>query len=191
MLEFEQIKKNYEKYVNFCRKYLNDDNKDAFERFIEDFGEKLIMCPASQRDAYHSSFPGGLVLHSINVLNMFTRTFIKNPSESELKTLVTISLLHDIGKLGTLEEDYYIESFDKWRNYTINENLKSLSAAHRTIQILNNYGFKLTDDEFTAILNSYLFIKEDRNINIFSLQDIVLQLAMSKVLTIKKEKQSQ
>ena len=190
MLEFEQIKKNYEKYVNFCRKYLNDDNKDAFERFIEDFGEKLIMCPASQRDAYHSSFPGGLVLHSINVLNMFTHTFIKNPSESELKTLVTISLLHDIGKLGTLEEDYYIESFDKWRNYTINENLKSLSAAHRTIQILNNYGFKLTDDEFTAILNSYLFIKEDRNINIFSLQNIVLQLAMSKVLTIKKEKQS-
>ena len=26
MLEFEQIKKNYEKYVNFCKKYLNDDN---------------------------------------------------------------------------------------------------------------------------------------------------------------------
>jgi hypothetical protein len=121
---------------------------------------------------------------------MFTHTFVKDPSEDDLKTLVTISLLHDIGKLGTLEEDYYIESFDKWKNYTINENLKSLSATHRTIQILNNYGFKLTDDEFTAILNSYLFIKEDRNINIFSLQNIVLQLAMSKVLTIKKEKQS-
>jgi len=94
MLEFEQIKKNYEKYVNFCKKYLNDDNKDAFERFIEDFGEKLIMCPASQRDAYHSSFPGGLVLHSINVLNMFTHTFVKDPSEDDLKTLVTISLLY-------------------------------------------------------------------------------------------------
>ena len=137
MIDIDELKSNYEKFIDYSKKFLVEENQKPFEKFITDFGEKLVMCPASQKNIFHLSHPGGLVLHSLNVLNMLSKVSQKEKSSDLLTSLVTISLFHDIGKLGTTTEDYYIETFDNWNNYRINEKLKHLSVPQRSLKILN------------------------------------------------------
>jgi hypothetical protein len=186
--DFDTLKANFDKYVKYCNRFLTDENKKAFEDFLSVYDECLILCPASQRENLHLGHPGGLITHSINVLNSYTSLFIKDSTQSELGPTVTVSLLHDIGKLGTPTEPYYIEKFDGRNNYQINQKLKGLTIPERSLKILSNHGFHLTDDEYSAIANSYYFINSTNINSIFNLPTLAKELAIAKLLTIDKEK---
>lgn len=190
-MTFEQIKKYFDIYQNFCTEHLSEENKEPFKNLINDFGERLILCPASTNDSYHSAIPGGLLKHSINVFNIKHKLFDKQKQNfgHELKSNVTICLLHDIGKLGTKDEEYYIETASKNSNYYINDKLKNLSISNHTVKLLLDYKFNLTDNEYIAILNAYFFIdKQETYSNIFKLPTIAHELAISKLMAINNEK---
>ena len=189
MIEIEEIQKLHKKYVGYCNKFLNICNRQPFINLMDELGERAILCPSSQRDDLHLAHPGGLIRHSLNVLNIFTSVFMKEASSDELEALTTVSLLHDIGKIGDKKNEYYLTANSQRYNYYINEKLKDMTVPQRSIKLLTDYGFKLTDEQYIAILNSYLFIERiDQWQSVFSLPDLAINLAIAKLLAIKMEK---
>lgn len=189
MFDEDLIKQDYDKYVSYCEKHLAEVNKTPFKHFIENFGERLFLCPASTADRFHLSRPGGLLTHSIGVLNSLSHISNKKLAESTVEALVTTALLHDIGKLGNIEESYYIEKFDGRYNYFINEKLTALTVSQRSLKLLNDYKFTLTESEYAAIAHAYFFIEAKTDYqNVFNLPSLAKHLAIAKLLSIDKEK---
>ncbi len=160
-------KDDIEKYVKFVEKMIEDNftNKDRKEKvlkMLEEIGHRYFLAPASSKKDFHSAFPGGLVFHSIGVLkNAMKVTSAMKIEESEIskESLVLVSLFHDLGKIGTLEKDFYVEQTNEWRQknlgefYTVNKDLAdNLTHAQRSVRLLSQFGITLTDDEYAAIL---------------------------------------
>tara|TARA_Y100000034_G_scaffold44266_3_gene54209 strand:+ start:1354 stop:1932 length:579 start_codon:yes stop_codon:yes gene_type:complete len=188
--DLDKIKKDFNTFNTLAKNNFSKKNYDAFNNLINDFGEKLIMAPASQRNDLHLSRPGGLLRHSLNTMKVYSHLFIRSTSVSDLRPPVTTCLLHDIGKLGTLEEDYYVIAEGHYKNnYFINDKLRSLRVPQRTLKILSDYKFDLTDEEYCAITNSYFFIEEkDYWQSVWNIPELAVNLSIAKLLAIRKEK---
>lgn len=171
MLTPEEIEQNWQKFASLCEK--TGDRAPAIAKMLEDLDERLCLCPASAKASFHNAFPGGLVEHSLRVLNnvvALNKTYGFNlPKES----MIISALFHDIGKVGLpgkgSENDYYIEQTDSWRRdklgevYKYNDDLKYLSTPDRSVFILQHYGVRLTADEWLAIkLNDGFVVQENK-----------------------------
>jgi hypothetical protein len=121
------------------------------------------MCPASSRRDYHLAEPGGLVDHSLRVLQnalIYCKAFSWNlPKDS----LIISCLFHDIGKLGLPNKDgtfskYYLPQDSDWHRdklgemYKYNKEMLHMKTPQRSVFILQHYGIKLNHDEYLAIL---------------------------------------
>jgi hypothetical protein len=67
MLTPEEIEKNWGRFVGLCEK--TGDRAPALAAMLSDLDERLCLCPASAKKDFHGAFPGGLVDHSLRVLN--------------------------------------------------------------------------------------------------------------------------
>lgn len=165
----EEIEQNWRKFVSLCEK--TGDRAPAIAAMLEDLEDRLVLCPASSKKDYHNAFPGGLVEHSLRVLNnvvALNKTFGWNlPKES----MIIGALFHDIGKVGlpgkSAENDYYIEQTDPyWRDkrgelYTYNNSIKYLTTADRSVFIMQHYGIKLSVDEWLAVKANDGFVVQE------------------------------
>jgi len=162
----EEIASNFDKYRSLCEK-LGDRSEPAL-RLVDDLGERLALCPASGKKDYHHSFPGGLVDHSLRVLqNAMTLAKAfgwKVPKDS----LIIACLFHDLGKVGDHKSDYYVPA-EQWRAeklgelYTYNKDIQYMSVPHRGVFLCQHYGLRLTQDETLAItLNDGFVVDENK-----------------------------
>lgn len=145
------ISGNYEKALKLARV---DSNLTTL---LENLGERYAICPASSRRDYFSCFPGGLVYHSLFVRFWLKKTLEGIPHEFSERTINVVSLLHDIGKVGTMKEDYYIRSSDDWQDrkgwyYETNPKIQYMKIPYRSLFLAQQYKIELTQDEFLAIL---------------------------------------
>ena len=134
--------------------------KKAFEIFFEKYGDRYFTCPASSRTSYHEAYPGGLVEHSLIVLkyiNLLVKAFdVKDKYSKEV--LVTVALLHDVGKIGDSKNDYYVPEESDWHReklgkmYDTSKKCQQSHHSRRSLFILQDCGFKLTEEEFESIL---------------------------------------
>lgn len=166
----EEIEQNFNKYRSLCEKKLGDRKVQSLE-LIDAFGERLAMCPASGKKGYHGAFPGGLIDHSLRVLNnavTIRKSFDWNISN---ESLVLCCLFHDIGKAGLVLPsgeivDYYIPA-EQWRRdklgelYTYNTEMPYMTTQHRTLHTLQHFNVKLTHEEFVAILLNDGFVVDE------------------------------
>lgn len=154
-LSAEEIEKNYETFVRLCDTL--GDRAPAVKKLIDHFGDRLAICPASAKISYHCCFVGGLVCHSLRVLANAMK-LAKTYNEDLPKESIIIScLFHDIGKLGTLDDDYYVDQTnDYYRKignmYEYNKQIQYMNTSHRTLYLLQHFGIHLSSDEFLAIL---------------------------------------
>jgi putative nucleotidyltransferase with HDIG domain len=162
----EEIESNFNKYRSFFEKL--GDRAEQGVGMVDALGERLALCPASGRKDYHNSFPGGLVEHSLRVLGnaiKLSRAFEwKIPKES----LIIGALLHDIGKVGDENEDYYVAA-EQWRQekqgelYTYSSQISYMSVPDRSVYLCQHYNLILTKDEFLAIkLNDGWVVNENK-----------------------------
>lgn len=159
-------KEEIEKYVKFVEKiiednFINKERKEKVLKMLEEIGDRYFLSPASSKKEFHCAFPGGLVQHSINILKLMFKMCETLDLKDEIskESLVLVSLFHDLGKVGSLKELYYVEQTDEWRKnklgeyYTINKNLNDgLTHAQRSIRLLSQFGIELTDEEYCSIL---------------------------------------
>ena len=74
-----------------------------------------------------------------------------------VSSILKVGLLHDLGKVGGLKEDLFVEQDSEWHReklgqmYKYNENLEKMSTSHRTLFLLQHFGVCLTQDEWVAI----------------------------------------
>jgi hypothetical protein len=162
----EQISENFDKFRGFMEKL--GDRSDAGLALVDGLGERLALCPASSRKEYHAAFPGGLVDHSLRLLSnalKLCKAFSWDPPKD---SLIIGCLLHDIGKVGDHENDYYLPQKDSWRVdklgeiYTHNKELQYMTVPDRGVWLCQHYGLHLNQAEWLAIkLNDGQYAEEN------------------------------
>ncbi len=191
-MSIENIESNWKAYEKFCRR-LSDD---SLNRLLDDLGERIVMCPATPRTDQYNCEPGGLVKHSLDTTIMM-RTLNKAlgfdlPTASVLK----VGLLHDIGKVGDLESEYFVDQDSDWhreklgQHYKYNENLQKMSVSHRTLFLLQHYGVTLSTEEWLAIQLAQGSHFEENRFYVGDEPSLALLLQLAKRSTIHKTRAS-
>lgn len=169
-LSAEQIEQNFNRFRNLCEK-LGGRAAPAL-KLVDTLGEDLALCPASARKEYHLAEPGGLVDHSLRVLQnalLYVKTFGWNiPRES----LIVSCLFHDIGKAGIPNPDgtfssYYLPQDSDWHReklgemYKQNKDMVFMKTPQRSVFMLQHFGVHLTHEEYLAILLNDGYVVDD------------------------------
>jgi hypothetical protein len=188
MLEIEHIQSNWETYESLCKR-LSDHNLNELVDFL---GERLVMCPASFREDQYGAYPGGMIEHALKV-SAHMRTLNKSLNLGlSVASVLKVGLLHDLGKVGNLEEDYFVNQDSDWHReklgqfYKFNENLNKMSISHRTLFLLQHFGVKLTNDEWLAIQLAQGSHFEENRFYVGHESTLALILQQSKAMTIHK-----
>ena len=187
-MSIENIEANWKAYEKFCRR-LSDDN---LNRLLDDLCERIVMCPATPRTDQYNCEPGGLVKHSLDTTIMM-RTLNKSLDfDLPIASVLKVGLLHDLGKVGDLENDYFVEQDSDWhreklgQHYKYNEDLQKMSTSHRTLYLLQHYGVKLTTDEWLAIQLAQGSHFEENRFYVGDEPSLALLLQLAKRATIHK-----
>lgn len=138
---------------------LKSTNREGIEDLINWLENKsdFFISPASTK--YHLSYKGGLLEHSLNVLNQMINQLALDLSDEQVteelrSSTVIVSLLHDICKAN-----YYSEKERNVKNekgewvkepYFITDDMYPLGHGEKSVMIIQKY-IKLTDDEIMAI----------------------------------------
>lgn len=164
-LTAEQIQANFNKFRSLCEK-LPPERAEQMLALVDGLGERLAVCPASGKKDYHNAFPGGLVEHSLRVLQNALILVKAYSWDVPRDSLIIACLLHDIGKVGDQNNDYYVPA-EEWRAqklgelYTYSNSIRYMDVPLRSVFLCNHYGLKLTQDEFLAIYLNDGFVLEN------------------------------
>ncbi len=195
MVSEEQIVQNWEKFRGLLLQ-TGEHRAQQLEHMLDYFGDRLIMCPASTRVEYHNCFVGGLIDHSLRVLKNCTRMMKVAPdvySNIPEESVVFAALLHDLGKVGDLENERYIPQTNNYYRergnlFEINHKAPFSTVPHMSVWLLQHFDVKTTWDEWAAILlNDGPTVDEARK---YSMHEPVLALLVhqSDRLSCEQEK---
>lgn len=151
----EDIASNFDKYRSFMEKL--GDRSEAALALVDHLGERLALCPASSRKDFHLAEPGGLVDHSLRVLMNAMRIVKSFSWQVSKESLIIGCLLHDIGKVGDHENDYYVPQDSDWHRdklgemYKHNKEIMYMTVPDRGVWLCQHFGLKLAQDEWLAI----------------------------------------
>ena len=154
----EQQERNVEllwsTYTNLAGK-LPEEHSEITE-MLKEIGERLILCSSSLDDRGKGCGPGGFLEITLQI-TMKMRSLSKAleldiPQQSVLK----VGLFHAIGQIGDRTRPYLIENDSEWHRkkgilYKYNEDLPKSLVPHRSLIMLQQFGVKLTPDEWLAI----------------------------------------
>jgi hypothetical protein len=162
-LTAEQIQENYKKLIKVIEDNFINERRDNLLKMYEFFEDRMLMAPASGLVHYHNAFPGGYVDHVLRVvegaLNLYNlwesmeSTF--NYSKEEL---VFSALNHDLGKIGDLDNDYYVPETNEWQIknrgivYMPNKHITNMSIPDRSLWLLQHFNIKYSQNEMIAIM---------------------------------------
>lgn len=157
----EFLQKNYDKTVELVSTHVSSPRKEKILTMLDDLKDRYVIAPASSKKDHHSAFPGGLCYHNLHVLKWvgkFASVMCKD--KYSMETLLVATMFHDLGKIGDLKEDYYIEQDSSWHKeklgqlYKMNPNIQFMKVPHRALFIAQKYGIELTQEEYIAVLVS-------------------------------------
>jgi hypothetical protein len=130
--------------------------------FIDKVVSKMLVTPASTRLDLVCCYPGGLLEHSLRTLFYMAKLRKVYDLDSQVtpEEVIKTSLLHDLGKLGSLDEEvsYYhdIKAGD-WRinrfqqYYEINQDLFTYPVSQLSLQMLVENKINISKNEWYAI----------------------------------------
>lgn len=159
MLTPEEIESNWKRFYSLCEK--TGDRAPAIAAMLDELDERLCLCPASAKKDFHGAFPGGLVDHSLRVLNNLVALNKSYDWKLKKESMILGALFHDIGKIGMpgkeSSNDFYAPQTDSWRHdklgevYKYNDAIDYLSTPDRSVFIMQHYQVALTSEEWLAI----------------------------------------
>ena len=153
----EEVKRLYDNIVKITQLTYDEETYQTIKFMIDDLGDMLFMCPASDRDDRGFDVPGGLMAHMVSVASHARK----------------VALFHDIGRVGdpapSRRTPYYLPEEDSWRreklgkSYKYNDALPKMAHSARSLYVLSNYGISLTMHEWIAIQTAYGYgLEENR-----------------------------
>ena len=158
----EQIKSNWDEFINYIEKYIQSPRKEKLIEFYKRHEERIALIPVSSKKGHHSCFPGGYIYHvnkvieyALNIHEIWTNS---NDFETyTLEELIFSAINHDLGKIGTEEEVSYLPSEDAWRKKNLGEMYKHsdkfpyMSVPDRSLFLLQENQIPMSMNEFIAI----------------------------------------
>lgn len=160
-------------YVDTIQRFITlfpEPRRTLIEKMFDGpVGKSYFTAPASSRVEYHSCYPGGLMVHSLNVvksLKLLATTLC--PDKYDNATIAFVGLFHDLGKVGDGNNEFYVPNPSDWHRkngilYEINKECLNMPNAERGLFIFQNHGVTLSSDEYLAIrLNDGMFAEENR-----------------------------
>jgi hypothetical protein len=165
MYDVEQLKKSWERFCQLTKKI--DD--PCIDKMIETLSERMLMCPNASRDADPGCYPGGLVQVCLETALHMRQLEGSFGDELDPRAVLKVALLHDLGKIGSLQDNYFVEQESDWHKeklgqyYKFNEKIQKMSPSHRTLCLLQHFGVKLNEEEWLAIqLSNGSYFEENR-----------------------------
>ena len=162
MLKANQIEENWKSLLQLIEDNFDGERKEKLLEMYEHFEDRMIMAPASSKEHFHNAFPGGYVEHVLNITNAVQKVYKTwvdcgahiNFTKEEM---MFATIHHDLGKVGGLNEDYYIPNESDWHRknqgkiYGHNPNLSYMNVTDRSMWLLQHFGVKMTDTEYLGL----------------------------------------
>lgn len=194
MSDKEEILKNIEK-VNKLVDNFGEERKNDIKNVLEYLGVRYWIAPASSKEEFHYSFPGGLVKHSLNVFRNLINLNEVFDLNFNKESMLIVSLFHDLGKAANVDlDDYYVTQTELWRkeklgeNYSFNHGSVYLPNHQRSLFLLQHCGFKLKPEEYQAILlNDGMYLQENRGYGLKE-HSLTLFLHMADRISLEQER---
>ena len=162
-LSAEQIESNWSE----LRKLINDtfegERLEKINTLHDHFEERMTLAPASGRAWYHNAFPGGYVAHVLNIVQWAHKYYELFKDQGMYLDDITeesvtfAAMFHDLGKVGNMEDDYYITNTDEWRAkklqeyYNHNPAIHYMTVTDRAIWILNQFQISMSESEYIGL----------------------------------------
>ena len=131
------LKKLYNKAIII--RYLKSTHREGVDKIIEYMKKNDFFEVPSSKNRHHN-WPGGLAQHSLGVLK---KAIQKNNNKLPQDSIIISALLHDICKT----RQFYFDENGEIKT----KKVKIPGHGYRSIRILEDLGFKLTEDERLAI----------------------------------------
>ena len=149
----EKIESNWNTYESLCKRF-GDPHIDSM---LEILGQRLAECPYAPRTEQPGCYTGGLIDLTLKVTSSMRKLNDMLDEKLPTASILKVGLLHDLGKVGDLEADQFLEQDSDWHReklgqlYKYNESLTKMAYPHRTLWLLQQFGVELTRDEWEAI----------------------------------------
>jgi hypothetical protein len=184
---------NYEKLVIFIEDSFDGERKEKLMWLYEKLSDRIATAPASMKKQYHNAYPGGYVAHVLNVIKAAEKVY-KVWEEMGAEFNFTIAELrfaalnHDLGKIGTKTDEYYIPCQEEWmrkkgQEYVMNPNIQYMKVAERSLMILQQNQISVTENEYLAIkLHDGLYEDANKAYYISYSEDMQLKTTLPYIL---------
>lgn len=163
----EQVNSGFEEMMELITKYISKHRVEKIMKLFDEMFDNIISAPASSFERFHSSYSGGWLLHTLNVMKnaiAVDKLWTESGFGERLYTmeeLIFSALMHDIHKIGFKEEFggvKYIKNENAWKikNYgqiyeTSHRGYNALPLEDAAMMLLQQYDIKLTKNELIGI----------------------------------------
>jgi len=159
----EEIQHNWGNLRQLIDANFTGERLERLNEMYDFFEERMCLAPASGREHFHNAHPGGYVEHVLHITQFVQQIYrlwgqngakIDNFTEEEL---IFAALHHDLGKVGNLVEDNYIENDSDWHRknqgliYKHNPKIDYMTITDRACWILQHFNVNMTENEYIGL----------------------------------------
>ena len=158
----DQIQENWQQLRDLITDTFEGERLEKLNEMYDYFEDRMIIAPASGKEHYHNAHVGGYVEHVLHVTDCAVQ--LKKVWEDNNATinfsdeeLIFAALHHDLGKVGDMNNDYYVPQESEWHRknqgsiFTHNSKLQYMTVTDRAIYILNQFGILMTEWEYVGL----------------------------------------
>ena len=157
-----QLKENWDKLINLVSETFSGERKEKLLEMYEYFESRMMFTPGSGTAHFHNCFIGGYVEHVLHITKIAKKLFVDYKElgayiDYTEEEVVFAALHHDLGKVGDLENDYYVPNDSKWhienqgKYYKRGKDLNFMTVTDRAIYLLNHFGVTMSENEYLAL----------------------------------------
>ena len=157
-----QLQENWDKLIGVLNDTFEGERLEKLLTMYNHLQDRMIVAPASAKEEYHNCYVGGYVNHVLHVYENAKRVselYVsgggkKNWTDEEL---AFSALHHDLGKVGDLNDEYYVPQDNDWRRknlgevFTYNNEIQSMRVTDRALFILQHFGITCSLNETMGI----------------------------------------
>jgi hypothetical protein len=163
MSQEEVIATNFENLIKVIETHISEPRRSKLIKLYNDLADRMMLAPASSHTTRHNCYPGGYVDHvlrvcdaSIGLYDVWQTIFKSRMNSFTKEEMIFAALNHDLGKVGDLNEDYYVPNDSDWhvkrgQVYKINPKLTFMKVPDRSIYTLQQAGISFSENEYLAI----------------------------------------
>ena len=132
-LKVEDLQERMQYIRDHVESFNTEERAAKLNKMYDHFEERMMLAPASSTDYFHNSWPGGYIDHVMNITEAGKKLFELYKEfgfklSYDLDSVVFCTMHHDLGKLGSLDEEYYRPNPSEWHRinqgkmYEVNPN---------------------------------------------------------------------